>query len=183
MGSFEEQWRQNAPYIADAAKSAPRSPFVELFEFWRIGAQLRRLYEHVPSERVFVILLDDVQADPRGVYLSLLDFLGVDDDGRTDFPVKNSLKVVRSSLLARMPHVLAAAKAKSGIDTNFGIGVGRFIHKLNYKFLDKPRLSPELRAELQDYFSDDILLLQELLGRDLSHWLAPAAITQAGAAD
>ena len=35
----------------------------------------------------------------------------------------------------------------------------------------RPHLAGEVRAELQDFFREDILALQDLLGRDLSHWL------------
>ena len=37
--------------------------------------------------------------------------------------------------------------------------------------LDCTPLSPELRTVLAARFRDDILRLQDLIGRDLSHWL------------
>lgn len=40
-----------------------------------------------------------------------------------------------------------------------------------YRAQPKPRLDPEIRRELIDYYRDDILKLQDLIGRDLSHWL------------
>jgi len=39
--------------------------------------------------------------------------------------------------------------------------------------LEKPRFSPELRLELTEYYYEDINRLQDLLDRDLSHWLEP----------
>jgi sulfotransferase family protein len=36
----------------------------------------------------------------------------------------------------------------------------------------RPALRPEVRAELRAYFREDTLRLQDLIGRDLSHWLA-----------
>ncbi len=62
----------------------------------RLGAQLKRLYSHVPRQRVHTVLLDDVKANPRAAYLSVLQFLGVDDDGRSDFGVSNPAKERRS---------------------------------------------------------------------------------------
>ena len=36
-----------------------------------------------------------------------------------------------------------------------------------------PTLSEELRAQLIDFYSGDILRLQDLTGRNLKHWLTP----------
>ena len=38
---------------------------------------------------------------------------------------------------------------------------------------------PALRAELMDLFRDDTLRLQDLIGRDLSHWLASGSVATA----
>jgi hypothetical protein len=35
-----------------------------------------------------------------------------------------------------------------------------------------PPLTPELQQMLRDFYREDILALQELLQRDLSHWLS-----------
>jgi hypothetical protein len=38
----------------------------------------------------------------------------------------------------------------------------------------KPLFPTEVRQELTAYYREDILNLQDLLGRDLSHWLEPS---------
>ena len=40
------------------------------------------------------------------------------------------------------------------------------------KNLVKPGLDPEIRRQLIDFYREDILRLQDLIGRDLSAWLA-----------
>ena len=47
----------------------------------KLGEQVERLFRIVPRDRVLVLVLDDVKANPRGEYLKVLDFLGVPDDG------------------------------------------------------------------------------------------------------
>jgi hypothetical protein len=45
----------------------------------------------------------------------------------------------------------------------------------------RDRLAPEFEAELVETFADDVAETSELLGRDLSHWLArprPAAAAE-----
>ncbi|WP_456399953.1 sulfotransferase family protein [Persephonella sp.] len=46
--------------------------------------------------------------------------------------------------------------------------VAQYLKKILYT---KPQMSPEVREKLKEIFKEDILKLQELIGRDLSHWL------------
>jgi hypothetical protein len=39
------------------------------------------------------------------------------------------------------------------------------------KNLEKPKIEPELRQQLTEEYSEDILKLQDLINRDLSSWL------------
>ena len=45
---------------------------------------------------------------------------------------------------------------------------------------DPPPLDPELREELVEGYKEDILRLQELIGRDLSAWLEGAGVNGGG---
>ncbi len=134
-----------------------------------LGSQLQRLYEHVPRERVHTVLLDDVKVDPREVYLSVLEFLGLDDDGRSSFERKNPAKERRSMALNHVVQTLG--NLKRGLGIRRGLGVLNAIDKKNLRIRPRPLLSDKMRYELQDYFRDDIALLESLLDRDLSHWL------------
>jgi hypothetical protein len=66
-----------------------------------LGAQLERLFGNFPKEQVLVISSDEFQRNTRAVYERVLAFLGVDSDGRKDFPRENSSKMHRSFRLAR----------------------------------------------------------------------------------
>jgi len=68
----------------------------------KLEEQLERLYTLVPKEKVLVIVLDDVKMNPRREYLKVLEFLGVPDDGRTNFPVYNPAKEHRSLFMGRI---------------------------------------------------------------------------------
>jgi hypothetical protein len=134
------------------------------------GWQLKRLYSRVPRERVLVLLQDDLKREPRSVYLQTLQFLGVPDDGRATFPVYNSRHTpVRSQL------VQVGLRGAAKFSLNWGIaqrlGLFSLIQRLNSRPPVQHVLSPELRAELANYFRDDIEQLSALLRRDLSGWL------------
>ncbi|MGE4481366.1 sulfotransferase domain-containing protein [Acidocella sp.] len=138
-------------------------------EVCKLGTQLARLYNTVSRERVHTVLLDDIEQDARSAYLSVLDFLGVDNDGRSRFDVKNAAKTLRVRQLEAVPTLLQRIKDTMGISRN--LGIGEWIAKANKKLAPWPALSPELRHDLENHFREDILLLERLLGRDLSHWL------------
>ena len=56
------------------------------------------------------------------------------------------------------------------------------IHRLMDRNLRKghnPRPDPELQAGLVERYRENVLQLQSLLGRDLSHWVKPATDSKA----
>ncbi|MEM9413929.1 MAG: sulfotransferase [Planctomycetota bacterium] len=62
------------------------------------GAQVERLLSHVAKEQVLFIRFEDFIADNRKWYLAALDFLGVPDDGKTEFARSNPAHQNRSRL-------------------------------------------------------------------------------------
>lgn len=141
----------------------------------RLGEQLQRLFRTVPQGRVLVVVLDDVKENPRREYLRVLRFLGVSDDGRTEFPVYNSAKsrqwpALRKAVLV-VDKVSHSVKRALGIPTIWGTGILHRLDSLNLRYRPRPPMPPELRAELAEYFRDDVALLSRLLERDLSDWL------------
>ncbi|RME13963.1 MAG: sulfotransferase [Ardenticatenia bacterium] len=171
IGDFEQAWRlqtarREGRHVPPTAKGHPH--VLQYGEYCRLGAQLERLYTHVSPERVCVIVLDDMAQNPRRVYQHVLSFLNLPDDGRTDFPVHNRRKRVRSVWGNMVIHTLGRFKRRLGIQPS--LGVGRLLVRLN-RAKTPQGLSPALRAELCTYFHDDILLLQTLLQRDLRDWL------------
>ncbi|MGY6274893.1 sulfotransferase family protein [Methylomonas sp. MgM2] len=134
-----------------------------------LGGQLSRLYETVPKERVFTVLLDDLKHDPGSVYRQILAFLGVDDDGRQNFPVFNTSKITRWPYLRLLLRWLEFAKRRIGIRRSLGILRG--IDQKNRIYRARPPMSDEMRLRLKHHFKADIETLSLLLARDLSYWL------------
>ena len=54
-----------------------------------------------------------------------------------------------------------------------GLGgtVKRFAKFMTFKNIKKPKMLTEEKKYLIDYYKNDIIKLQELLNKDLSHWL------------
>ena len=173
---FGEAWQLQEE--RRAGRSLPRvcyqKEFVLYGDFCRLGWQLQHLYATVPRERVHVVVFDDLARDPRASYRGALRFLGLEDDHRTDFPIRNVNAEPRSQMLRVVgTHLLAW---RSRIPVRKGLGVVSAITRFNAKPTVRASPPHDLRLQLSDYFRDDVALLSDLLGRDLATWLAaPAA--------
>jgi hypothetical protein len=152
--------------------------FLQYGEAARLGAQLRRVHEHLPSEQVLVLVFDDLRADTGAVYRRVLDFLGLPDDGRADFPRVNENKVHRAGAVARFTQrppaaLVSVARGVKRVTGAERLGVLDRVRRGNRQVTRRGEIDPELAAELRAHFADDVGELGELIGRDLGSWLAP----------
>jgi hypothetical protein len=167
-----------------AGRSLPkgcRVPEIVLYkELGLFGAQVRRWMALFPREQIKIILLEDIAADMRAVYQSLEAFLGVPDDGRVEFPQVNENFTYRSKLAQRVLHPTGKiyrgfVNAASHLNVNTIERIA-YLHKrvtgLFSQPLPRQSLPPAVRAEVLDFYREDIALLSHLIERDLSHWLA-----------
>lgn len=118
-------------------------------------------------------MLDDIKRDVRTEYVKVMGFLGVPDDGRTEFPTYNAAKRHRYGLLAApiAKARRAVLKAKLALGIRGGLGLLNAMSSANTVEQGRSPLTPEMKQTLRDYFADDILLLSRLMERDLDHWL------------
>jgi hypothetical protein len=155
----------------------------------KIGEQLERRYGQVDRDRVHVIIFDDFVKDTRGEYLKLLDFLGLEDDGRKEFSRINSnheanrtwklvLWKVGNLVTGPVEEVSDKVKDFLGIED---WGILNSLHSLGDKKVERKPLDPEFREELKDYFRADVELLSELLDRDLTYWVEPKSVNDSDA--
>jgi len=127
----------------------------------KLGEQMERLLNIVPRQRILVLLLDDIKNNPRREYLKVLNFLGVPDDERLHFPVKNTAKGVRwpyvQTLIRGLRESWASLRGLLRIPSYIGrIGILSGIMKRNIVHRPRPPLDSELRQEMINYFRDDI---------------------------
>lgn len=158
--------RRNGMHIP---RLMPEPRLLQYRQLCSLGAQLQRIYTRVDPDRVHVIFNDDLRHNPRQVWLSLLEFLGIDDDGRCEFPVINDAKVRRSRVLSNAIVTFGMIREKLGIRP-LGSGILTYIDQKNRKSRTRPAMSPRMRDTLRKEFAEDVALLADLTKRDLSHW-------------
>jgi hypothetical protein len=133
--------------------------------------QLSRYHEAFGPERVGVWLYEDLREDPVGVARGVFGFLGVDDSFAPDASQRHNpaqvprgeaarlaIRVMNATLPAVRKVVPSAYKVRQFANTRILTA-------------EMPPLDPEVRAGLVEGYREDVLRLQELIGRDLSAWL------------
>ena len=149
-------------------------------EICRLGHQVERLFSIVPQEQRLVVVLDDLRREASTVYRQVLNFLELDYDGRTVFPVVN--EAFRWRFQSFSQFVYAAPSFIEWVGSMIlralgreRVGLFRMLDRLNSRFNRKAQakqpLPLELKEELRKVYANDVKLLGRLLNRDLSRWL------------
>ena len=146
-----------------------------------LGAQLERLLAVVKGNRVLAVVLDDIQENPRREYLKILAFLAVSDDGRVNFQVENSARILRRPWLARSQFITTQVKKKLHIKV--GPKLLRSVYSRNIVEAERPELDQDTYNVLKEQFTRDVDLLGGLLGRNLRHWMEMGVAKRAEALD
>jgi hypothetical protein len=182
---FEVAWRKQALRMRGIGipMFCTDLEFLLYKEWGLLGKQIERLFRMVPEGQRLVVCFDDLVRDPRSVYLEVLDFLGLPDDGRTDFSVHNAYQPVVKPYLNKLRVAVNRFRSANPALRTFhailvrlmrspdgGIGFQKFLQRIVFANGEKPPLSPDLRRELLEEFHDDICLLEKLIGLDLSSW-------------
>jgi len=133
--------------------------------------QLQPYFELFNREQIKIYLYEDYVSNPVGLMQDVFRFLNVDDTFIPDMSVRhNESRVPRNRALQIY---LSEQRRSKNIIKRFVPGkvsrcIGDRLRRLN---LTKPPLPNKKRRQLTAVYRDDILRLQEMLGRDLSHWL------------
>jgi hypothetical protein len=153
-----------------------RANWEPMWHYRRMGfysSQLKRYYDTFDKAQIHVVLYDDFNARPREVVGDLFRFLEVDDTFEPDTSSRHNVSLVPRH---QTFHMLVAGDnpvkslVKSVVPPDLRRGVKARLVAGN---LTKPTpMPPAVRRELIEVFRPDVLELQDLLGRDLSRWLA-----------
>jgi hypothetical protein len=135
-------------------------------------ALLQRYTALFPESQMLVILFEDLISQPLPTMSRIYRFLGVDPEFAPAVGVRhNPGGVPKNRLFDALLTARGLRPLLEPVVPNF---LRRAAMKLRSRNIEKaPPLSPALHAELTELFREDILALQDFLGRDLSSWLAP----------
>jgi Sulfotransferase domain len=133
--------------------------------------QVKRYIDLFGREMVKVLIFDDFKKDPVAACREIFQYLGVKPDFAPVIERHNTGRVYRHrgfhKLVTQPPSWVK--KASSFLPESARKKAQDYLVKLNTKGV--PRLDPKIRKTLLDKYAEDIRKLEQLIGRDLSHWL------------
>lgn len=167
--------RETHTNFAEALRAEPqyiRDNYAPLWYYKDLGfyhTQLKPYFEQFDRQQLHIYLYEDFNASPVAFVQQMCRLLGVDDRFVPDVSRKWNVSGVPKS--KTLHSLLSGPNALTAVADR--VPGGNWLRsRLRYANLHKPPFPAAVRQELVETFRNDILQLQELLKRDLSHWLA-----------
>lgn len=146
-------------------------PLFQYSKFPKYFEQLKRYYDVFPASQIKIFTYEEFEEDLPAVLSEIFEFIGIDKDYTVDVNYRpNAGGVPKSQALQNivMKPYLFTRIVGSILPETIKTRIRDFISDINLK---KPKMSKKARELLIAELSDDIKNLQNLIGKDVSHWL------------
>jgi hypothetical protein len=169
LSNFAEALRDEA---SGARKASRRQGY---FDIGLYGEQLRRYFDAFGRDQVRVYLHEDLNSSPHETMRDIFRFLYVDDSFVPDVSLRRNVSgfpknKTLDKYLRRPYPVKRVLKLYLPGAVRWRLSVS-FDALKTRNLIEPPKLQPELRHQLTEAYREDVLKLQEVIGRDLSAWL------------
>ena len=169
IGDFVAAW-----HAEDERVAAGWAPFWRYRRLGRYGEQLADLLARVDRERVLVLRYWQLVSQPVATLNRVAGFLGIAEDQITNVPPDNSRRFVapglRTSVIGRAIRAGAAA-GRLFPPQVWRRASGPLLAALQFRGpTQRPKLAVEQRSALLGDCTDDIALLEEVLGESFRDW-------------
>jgi hypothetical protein len=171
IGDFQCAWELSGHRTLENIPSACRVEmqlnYKEMGLFYKFS---KRYFDVFPQEQIRLFHYDDWVCDPRVLYQEMLTFLGLTDDGRTDFPRVNARSRHRYVSIARFlqqPPWPVKGSVKL-LHKSLGVrslGLAESIERLNRRVDLSQDISDEMKEQIRNYYRADNRLLKPLICR------------------
>jgi hypothetical protein len=157
---FSTAWRLSGRRAATLIPPTCREPrLLDYAAMGRFDEQVERYLKAFPPRQIRIVPFEQWTSSPRETYRQILQFLGVDDDGRTSFPRINEAKFNKWGTLAALSHrppkwlrgLIDLLHKSSGRET---LGIGARIIAMNRQSGYRSSLDPALEQEISEYYQD-----------------------------
>lgn len=177
---FLHKRRENLEPVHDFARAlreeparvrANWSPFWFYRERGFYYEHLARYFSLFERSQLKVLIYDDFVANPAAVLREVFEFLEVDAEFVPDMSYRPNVSGIPKS--RRLHEALGKDKQSKYAPEGslWKKARWRLLKGLREWNLTRPQLAPEVRRELLRDYRPDILRVQELIQRDLTHWL------------
>jgi len=133
-----------------------------------LGWQVERLIAQVDTNKLHVIVYDDLVQAPEGVLAAAYNFLELDPKMPSNFEKINAAKVRRFPTVDRATKSFGDWKHRRGITVK--LGLLSWLRSVNRKHEAIPPMPRDEQAAIRERMADDVERLGIALRRDFSHW-------------
>lgn len=145
-------------------------------KFGKLGEQVAALLQIVPEDQIKFVVFDEFIRDTENIFNDVLKFLSLEPVSEIEFEPINQNEAPRSLLLTRLtrrpPSGLVAIsqsfKKMLGMEK---LGVIDLLMRINLVTRKRRPLDDRFRAQLIEYFAEDISKLSTYINKDLGAWL------------
>ena len=166
---FTRAWRAAVNGMDRAIPSACREPaFLDLCTVGRFDEQLARYAYRFPPGNILILRYEAWVKNPRATYLDILAFLGLPDDGRTQFAPVHQAKQHRHAWLARLTQrppawVLGVARLVKQVLGREKLNMAAKLRQVNRVEGYASAVPEETLQEIDAYFADSNARLARLI--------------------
>jgi hypothetical protein len=139
--------------------------------------QLKKVYHFFSPEQVKVVIFEEMRQEPLKILRDIFRFIGVSEDFVPNMKVRNKTKGgFRSAVLAKLTYnhpstEFARRLSRAMIPFSFRERIRRKLVAINRVERPRPEFPEHVRQLLMDYYRDEIVELESLLGRKVTAWL------------
>lgn len=131
---------------------------------------LARYYQFFPKEQIKILLFDDLRIRPDELMNEITEFIGAK---KFTYNVDMKFNTSGKSKFFSLYSLIRKTGLKKFLRKNLSAKAYQNLRFAAEKYLLKapPQIDPESRSMLQSIYEQEILNLQELIGKDLSSWM------------
>ena len=139
--------------------------------FGMYSKQVEAFQQAFGKERVLVFLYEDIQADIHAVCRSIYSFLGIDPDFVVDDRIKHNSVTGEPTVKWLVAGLISKNKFKKMISALIPKQLRMLLlYIIVAPLLKRKPMDENTLKQFSGYFKQDIVKLEELIGRDLSSW-------------
>lgn len=171
IADFEQAWRLSGKRDSRNIGKRCREPrFLDYAAAGAFSQHVERYFAEFPAEQIRVFDFRDWSANPRETYAEVCRFLGVADDGRTDFPKVNEAHHSRTAWLRklyRMPPkpLIAVSRALKAVTGQKSLGIAERLRDLDRRRGKATRVSDALKQEIREFYAAENAALERRIWR------------------
>ncbi|MEO6131122.1 MAG: sulfotransferase domain-containing protein [Saprospiraceae bacterium] len=162
--------KENRP-IEQAVHEEPQ--YLRMSDYFQT---LSLYHQHFSRDQIFLIWFEDIQNRPAELLHEVFLFLKVDPafQPKKIHKKSNPARVSRSAALQKIIRHIKLALIGLGLSGLLKkikmAGLGDFVMKMSSRTLPKTPIPGEIKNYILSEFHEDIIKLEKLTGKDLSHW-------------